>query len=53
MHFVPDVYVPCDTCAGKRYNRRAAVARLRPSDFLPIRSQFALDLRKAAAVRLS
>ena len=27
MHFVPDVYVPCDQCKGKRYNRETLEIR--------------------------
>ena len=27
MHFLPDVYVPCDVCKGKRYNRETLDAK--------------------------
>jgi excinuclease ABC subunit A len=27
MHFLPDVYVPCEVCKGKRYNREALEIR--------------------------
>jgi excinuclease ABC subunit A len=29
MHFLPDVYVPCDACKGKRYNRETLEIRFK------------------------
>jgi excinuclease ABC subunit A len=29
MHFLPDIYVPCEVCKGRRYNREALQVRFR------------------------
>ena len=47
MHFLPDVYVPCDLCSGRRYNE--ATLRLRYqglsiADVLDLSIRQALDL---------
>ena len=32
MHFLPDVYVTCETCKGKRYNRETLEVRFKGQD---------------------
>lgn len=46
MHFLPDMYVPCDVCQGKRYNRETLDIRYRGkniSDVLGLTVEQALD----------
>ena len=55
MHFLPDVYVPCEVCKGKRYNRETLEVRFRGrsiADVLELTVEDALDvLREPAAHR--
>lgn len=46
MHFLPDVYVPCEVCHGKRYNREALEIHYKGktiSDILELTCEQALD----------
>lgn len=38
MHFLPDVYVPCEVCHGKRYNREALEIHYKGKDISDILS---------------
>ncbi|HLJ69574.1 MAG TPA: excinuclease ABC subunit UvrA [Chloroflexota bacterium] len=47
MHFLPDVYVPCEVCKGKRYNREALEIKFKGksiSDVLDMTVEEALQL---------
>ena len=47
MHFLPDVYVPCDVCKGQRYNRETLEIRWRGKNIHEV-----LDLNVEDALRL-
>src|ERR1700743_1440388 len=50
MHFLPDVYVQCDVCSGKRYNREALEVKFRDhsiADVLDMTVEAGADLFRA------
>jgi excinuclease ABC subunit A len=47
MHFLPDVYVPCDVCQGKRYNRETLEVRWRGKNINEV-----LEMNVEEALRL-
>ncbi len=36
MHFLPDIYVPCDVCKGKRYNRETLEVRYKGKNIFEV-----------------
>ncbi|WP_421298514.1 excinuclease ABC subunit UvrA [Aeromonas veronii] len=46
MHFLPDVYVPCDVCKGKRYNRETLEVKYKGKNIHEILEMTVEDARE-------
>ena len=46
MHFLPDVYVPCDVCGGKRYNKETLEIKFKGKNIAEV-----LDMRVSEALK--
>src|SRR5690606_12819686 len=46
MHFLPDIYVPCDVCKGKRYNRETLEVKYKGKSIHQVREMTIEEARE-------
>ena len=46
MHFLPDIYVPCEVCKGKRYNRETLEVRYKGKNIYDVLEMTAEEARE-------